>query len=109
MKGEVGEAIDFSNLVLLRFHTPFLNFGPKLLASQFVWISYSQSNLSVFTQRTFKGCRCALGSKGAYGMGGFPEKKCKIWPKRLLLASYQGKKVNQAGPGNAPQRQGNGV
>ena len=40
-----------------------------------------------------------LRSKGTYGIGGaFPKKICKIQPKRLLPASFPGKKVTWVGP-----------
>ena len=77
-EGEIVKAIEFSNLVLVHFHTPHFNFGqrePKLLAVQIAWLSYSQSNLSVFTQRTFERVDATdLGYKGAYGIRGVPEK-----------------------------------
>ena len=44
-EGEIVEAIEFSDLVLVHFHTPNLSLGqrePKLLAFQLVLLSYCQ-------------------------------------------------------------------
>ena len=41
-EGEIVEAIEFGNLVLVPFHTPYFNFGqrePKLLAFQLALLS----------------------------------------------------------------------
>ena len=78
-EGEIDEAIEFSNLDLVYFHTPHLNIGqrePKLLAFQFLFSPAAKVAQAFLLNARLEAVGATdLGSKGAYEMGGLSRKK----------------------------------
>ena len=110
-EGEIVEAIEFSDLVLVHFHTPNLNLGqrePKFWPSNLCCSAIANMGQSIFTQLAFKGLRCDRSwiQGRLQNRGAFPRKICKIQPKILLLARFLGKKMKRVGSGKRSSEAG---